>query len=37
MEKKKYVKPNMVVVKLKHRPCLFAGSGGTDPFIPEDI
>lgn len=32
MEKKKYVAPNMVVVELKHRARLLAGSsGGPEP------
>ena len=38
MEKKKYVKPIMRVVELKHRPCLLVGSPGGptggDSYIP---
>ena len=38
MEKKEYMKPNMVVVKLNHKTCLLAGSewdnGGEGGYIP---
>ena len=37
MKKKQfYEKPSMKVFELKQQPQLLAGSGGTDPYTPDD-
>ncbi len=36
MKKKEYKRPTMQVVQLKQQPQLLAGSGGTDPYTPDD-
>ena len=37
MEKRKYVKPSMKVVKLKKIVILLSDSGGSAPMIPDNI
>jgi len=38
MKKKQfYEKPSMKVYELRQQPQLLAGSGGTDPYIPDNI
>ena len=34
--KRKYEKPSMKVYELKQQPQLLAGSGGTDPYTPDN-
>ena len=34
--KKKYEKPAMQVFELKQQPQLLAGSGGTEPYTPDN-
>ena len=36
MKKRQYNKPSMKVVELKQRTMLLAGSGGTNPYTPDD-
>ena len=36
MKRKNYERPTMKVVKLQQQPQLLAGSGGTDPYTPDD-
>ena len=36
MKKKMYEKPTTKVYELKQQPQLLAGSGGTDPYTPDD-
>ena len=39
MQKKKYQKPTMEIVKLQQQPQLLAGSGGqggTNPYVPDN-
>ena len=35
-QKKQYEKPSMQVFELKQQPQLLAGSGGTDPYTPDN-
>ena len=35
-KKKQYEKPSMQVFDLKQQPQLLAGSGGTDPYTPDN-
>ena len=36
MKKKQYEKPSMKVVLLQQRTMLLAGSGGTNPYTPDN-
>ena len=35
-EKRKYEKPSMKVFELEQQPQLLAGSGGTNPYTPDN-
>ena len=35
-KKREYEKPSMQVFELKQQPQLLAGSGGTDPYTPDN-
>lgn len=35
-KKKEYEKPSMQVFELKQKPALLVGSGGTDPYTPDN-